>query len=240
MIVVVVAAVMAGALVQGATGFGFALVAAPLLVAAVGPHEAVGALLVLGIALNAATLLIGERPQPLGRTAAGLAAYALPGLALGALALATLPERVLSAAVCLAVLAGVATRSLRVQRTKERGQAGFLHVAAGVAAGALTTSTGANGPPLVLYLLHVRATPAQMRDTLAVLFLSLAVAGTVVLLVSGGLELPGATPALLAATLIGHELGRRVFATLDARRYERAVLALLTLTAAAAGAAAVL
>ncbi|MBI5107033.1 MAG: sulfite exporter TauE/SafE family protein, partial [Solirubrobacterales bacterium] len=48
-----VLAVFAGGLLQGTAGFGFALLAAPLLVALLGPQEAVGALVVLGAVVNA-------------------------------------------------------------------------------------------------------------------------------------------------------------------------------------------
>ena len=41
-------AVLAGAALQSATGFGFALVSAPLLFAAAEPEQAVGLLIVLG------------------------------------------------------------------------------------------------------------------------------------------------------------------------------------------------
>jgi hypothetical protein len=53
---VAAAAVAAGAALQSATGFGFSVVAAPLVFAAVGPQEAVGLLLVLGTEVNLLTL----------------------------------------------------------------------------------------------------------------------------------------------------------------------------------------
>jgi hypothetical protein len=48
--------VVAGAMLQAATGFGFALMAAPLLFAAIEPEPAVVLLLVLGLEMNLLTL----------------------------------------------------------------------------------------------------------------------------------------------------------------------------------------
>src|SRR3954464_14249845 len=59
-------AVLAGAALQSATGFGFALVSAPLLFAATTPAHAVGLLILLGLVVNLMTLgTEGRRPQPL-------------------------------------------------------------------------------------------------------------------------------------------------------------------------------
>jgi uncharacterized protein len=74
------AAIAAGAALQSATGFGFSLIAAPLVFAAVGPPEAIGLLIVLGLEVNLLTLLTERRrPRPLARDAALMLAWALPG-----------------------------------------------------------------------------------------------------------------------------------------------------------------
>src|SRR3954454_20485310 len=90
-------ALFAGAALQSATGFGFALVSAPILFALLGPREAatVG---VLGTVATTLLALAGERRRPQVRVgdASALLAWSLPGLAIGALALRELSERVLS------------------------------------------------------------------------------------------------------------------------------------------------
>ena len=58
-------------MLQAATGFGFSLVAAPLLFAAIEPEPAVGLLLVLGLEVNLLTLATERRrPRPLRRSTA--------------------------------------------------------------------------------------------------------------------------------------------------------------------------
>src|SRR5262245_50772560 len=84
-------AVFAGAALQSATGFGFSLVAAPLLFSATEPAQAVGLLTLLGAELNLLTLA-GERrrPRPLAPESVLLLAWALPGALAGVAVLRSL------------------------------------------------------------------------------------------------------------------------------------------------------
>lgn len=229
-------AVLAGAALQSATGFGFALVAAPILFALLGPREAVSAGVLLALLLSGLTLATEwRRPAVLWRDAVALVAWSVPGLALGALALRELPERPLSALVALAVLAALVLRMRSRSRSRSHGPAArprrWHGPVAGLASGALATSTSLSGPPLVFCLLARGAAPAAMRDTLAAIFVAEALLSFPVLLGSGTFALPSGVWALLAAGLAGQLLGRRAFAWLRGERYERAVLALLAVTA---------
>lgn len=234
-------AVLAGAALQSATGFGFALVAAPVLFALLGPRQAVTAGVALALVVNALTLATERRrPALRARDAAALVAWSVPGLAAGAVALRELPERPLSALVAAAVLAGLALR-LRARRPAGAPRARPWQLpAAGLSSGALATSTSLSGPPLVLCLLARGAGPGAMRDTLAAIFVAQAVLALPALVATGTLTLPAGAGALLAAAVAGQLLGRRAFAWLHGERYERAVLAVLALTALVALAASVL
>ena len=233
-------AVFVGAALQSATGFGFSLVAAPILFAVLGPQEAVGAGVLLGLLLNGLTLATERRrPVVLGRDARRLVAWSVPGLVLGALALRELPERPLSALVGLAVLAGLAVRL--------RG-------------GAVAAAPARRGtrPPRV-----PRAAPWRPRTP------SAARRSPSTCSPAAPRRPPCATRwrrcsspsrcsrcrccsrarrsrcpprvwALLVAALAGQLAGRRAFAWLQGERYERAVLAVLVLSALAALAASVL
>ncbi len=96
-------AALAGAVVQAATGFGFALVLSPALFAVLDPAEAVTALLLLGAALSVLVLLEGHEVRP--RLLAPMLVAALPGLALGALLLSALSKEALQVGVGVAVVA---------------------------------------------------------------------------------------------------------------------------------------
>ena len=177
-----------GAGLQSATGFGYAMFAAPILFVLLGPREAVTIGVLLGLVTNG-LLLATERRRPvvLKRDAVLLVAWCVPGLVLGAIILREVPERPLSALVAVAVLAGLGLR-LRGRRAPPAPVAPRLRAwhapAAGATSGALATSTSLGGPPLVFYLLARAAEPAAMRDTLAAVFIVEAALGLPVLLLT--------------------------------------------------------
>jgi uncharacterized protein len=220
--------VVAGAMLQAATGFGFSLVAAPLLFAAIEPEPAIVLLLLLGLEVNLLTLVSERRrPRPLPESTAIMLACALPGALAGVVVLRALPAAALQIAVTLGVIGTLAARQVR-----------SAHVPAwlaGLAAGALTTSTSTNGPPLLLHLLGRGVTPSQVRDTLTACFVGLAGIGAVALFATGSPELPdGALAAgLVPAVLAGHLVGRRAFARLsEGGRYEPVLTGVLIVAVA--------
>jgi uncharacterized membrane protein YfcA len=225
-------ALFIGAALQSATGFGFALVSAPILFALLGPQEAVAAGAIVGLLLNGLTLATERRrPQVLVREASVLVAWSVPGIVLGVLALRHVSREPLSIVVALAVIAGLALR-VRSRRADAVAQPRAWHLPlGGVTAGALGTSTSLNGPPLIFCLLARRPSPGQMRDTLAAIFLAESLLGLPALLLSDTFTTPRALLLLLAAGLAGQLLGRRAFAWLHGERYENAVLVVLALTA---------
>jgi uncharacterized membrane protein YfcA len=227
---VAVIAALAGAALQSAGGFGFALVLGPALVAARGPKEAVTALLVLGVVLNG--LVLGaERRRPVVRwhDVVPMAAAALPGLAAGALLVDVMSKSTLQIAVGAAVLAAAALAS-RDRRAAERPLSRATSVPIGLTAGTLTTSTGVNGPPLALWLRARGAHPAEVRDSLAASFAFLNVAGAIAIGMAGGVGEALDTRALMLlvpATVVGHALGRRALDRLGEGRRSQVTLALV-------------
>jgi uncharacterized protein len=240
--------VLAGAALQSATGFGFALVSAPLLFAAAEPGEAVGLLILLGLVVNLMTLgTEGRRPQPLVRESLTMLAWAVPGVFAGALALRALDKTALQVGVTLGVFATLAVRALaRRRRAAADGPGhppGWAAPATGFTSGALTTSTNTAGPPVVLYMLARGATPLQTRDSLTTTFIGFSAIGIAALALSGT---DGAIPpvdalaALVPATVVGHLGGRRVFARIADHHYEPVLTAVLIATALAGLATALL
>jgi uncharacterized membrane protein YfcA len=238
------AAVLAGAAVQSATGFGFALVASPALFAVLDPYEAVSALLALGAALNVLVLLDGGTGPVRWRALAPLLAAAVPGLVVGVLALEALSKPALQLCVGVAVVTATLVQlrlsreeahlhaSAPPARTRAASAASDPGPAAltGLVSGALTTSISISGPPIVLWLDARRAPPTEFRATLAAAFLALNFAGWVALLAGGGVgELAGVGVLLplLALVLAGHFAGALLFRRLDSGSFRFAVLGLV-------------
>jgi uncharacterized membrane protein YfcA len=228
-------AALAGAAVQSATGFGFALVLSPALFAVMDPVEAVTALLALGLALNLLVLFEGGRPEHVDwRALAPMLVAAVPGLAIGAVALTQLSKEVLQVAVGVAVIAAAGWQ-LRERARGHRPLPPAAAWGAGFASGALTTSISVSGPPLVLWLEARGVRPEEFRASLAASFLALNLVGGVVLLAAEGAGAfdAGAVVVLLALVVAGYALGALAFRRLDRERFFTLVLALVAATGVA-------
>lgn len=222
--------VLLGAALQSAVGFGFALVAAPLLFAATDPEQAVGLSIVLALVVNVMTLSTERRvPAPLWRLVAELSLWAVPGMVAGVLVLRAVSGDLLQVILTVSVFA-----ALFVQRNAGVALPPWATPLAGLSSGTLATTTTTSGPPLVLLLRGRGHEPGQVRDTLTVLFLGGSVLSAVVLLAAGvDRAVPDATALLALAPLvvIGHLAGRPVFARLARGHYEDVLTAVLVASA---------
>ena len=173
-------AVALGALVQGAVGFGLALVAAPLL-AIIDPALVPVPLLL--VATAHALLALRREHGDTDWTGVGWALLGrLPGIALGVLAVALLPPRWFAAVVGLTVLACVA---LSVVSWQPRPTVPALLVA-GVVSGAGGTASAIGGPPVAL--LYQGASGPRVRATLAAYFAAGSLLSLIGLAVGGQVE----------------------------------------------------
>jgi uncharacterized membrane protein YfcA len=230
------AAALAGAFVQSATGFGFALVLSPALFAVLDPVEAVTALLVLGLALNLLVLFEGGRPEHVDwRALAPVLLAALPGLGAGVIALTRLSKHSLQVIVGVAVILAAGWQLWQRRHRDRPDLPAATGWAVGFVSGALTTSISVSGPPMVLWLEARGVRPEEFRATLAASFLALNLAGGVVLLAaegSGALR-AGTVAPLLGLVVIGYALGALAFRRLDRERFFVVVLALVAVTGVA-------
>lgn len=216
-------ATLAGMTVQSAIGFGFALILAPALFSVLEPAEAVTCLLGLGLAINLAMLYAERRPHRADRRMIGwLTAGALPGLIAGAYILAATSKSTLQVAVGAVIIAAAFTSTRREPRRRSEPsiRAG---TAWGAVSGTMTTATGLNGPPLVLWITRHTADPETTRDTITAGLLALNTLGVICLTATGSADYSadGLTvlAVLLPAVFAGHQAGRLLFARLAATDY---------------------
>lgn len=209
MTLVIGLAVLLGALAQSVSGIGFSLVCGPLLVAALGPHDAVRLSVVLSLALNA-TLLARQHREVDVRGALLLllpSALATPPLAVLARGL---PARPAAAAAGAVVVTGAVLLATGARWRAARGRAGA--VAAGVVAAATNVVAGVAGPPVALWSANAGWSARVARPTLQAYFLGLNLVTLPTLgLPHVGLGLPVVGLAALAlGVLLGGPLARRV------------------------------
>jgi len=235
-------AVAAGAALQSAVGFGFALIAAPLVFAATLPQEAVGLMLLLGAEVNLLTLAAERRrPRPLWPDVVQVVAWSAPGAVVGVVVLRALDAVALQLLVTAGVVATLVVTRRAAAAVAEREDPHppprWGRPAAGLASGALNTSTTTGGPPIVLLLMNRGVPPSRVRDTLTSTFLSFFPVSVLVLALTGthgAVPTARAVAVLVPLTAAGQLAGRPLFRRLaHGRRYESVLTGVLV--AAVAG-----
>ncbi len=222
---VVALVIAASGAVQLAAGFGFALASVPLLSIALSPHEAVIVALALATFTNAYQAYTGRGDTDRG-VAGRMLAGAVLGLPVGLLVYRAADERVLGVLVGLAVIAAivVTARGVDLRHVGPR-----LDLGGGLISGALTTSVGTNGPPLVFVLQARRFTPDPFRATITTVFFVLDVLSVAVFAATGEIDrdIVVAVAAALPGLALGAAFGIWLRQFLDPRRFGRLVLVVL-------------
>jgi uncharacterized protein len=224
-VLAVLAAITAGAVVQGCIGFGGNLVAVPV-VALVDPGLVPGPMLVQVLALT--LLMVRDERDHMDRPAVGWALVGrVPGAVVGAWALRTLDGDgigvLFGAAILTAVLISASGWILpRTPRTL---------VGAGAVSGFTGTTTSVGGPPIAL--VFQRDSGPVIRSSLSAFFIAGTLITIAVLVVAG--EFAGGDLAmgiaLLPATVVGYLVSGRFRTVLDRGWTRPALLALSAVSA---------
>jgi uncharacterized protein len=219
-LVLVTVLVAGAACIQGAAGFGMALLAAPLLTLldrSFAPAPLVLAVLPLSV-------LIAQRDWAhLDRRGLAWAIGGrLPGVVLGAVAAAALSQHTLALVLGLGVLAAV---GLSMVTARLRPTPGTL-VSAGFASGFMGTTTSIGGPPMAL--VYQRSDGPAFRSTLAIYFAAGAVMSLTALAVAGRVGAHELRLGLLLwpGVILGFLLSRPLTRYLDEGRTRPMVLAI--------------
>lgn len=222
--------VLGAAAVRGMTGFGFAILAVPLMGLVIPPTEAV----LLAIVLQ---MLIGPFgvSKALGhidtRLVAGVAAGAMVGTPFGLLILSsTAPDvaRLLIAATAVACF-GI----FLIKRAPTPSRAPSHVAATGLAAGVLNGFAAMPGPPVILYFVRSGVTPMAARGSMILVFFAAATAGAVTAWLRGLLDghLALLSAAVFPLMLAGNHVGSKFFGVIPERVWRSAVIILLIVSA---------
>jgi len=228
-LVMVAAAVFTAAFVQVLSGFGFALLAVPLMTLQVPAKEAVIITTLLGFGVTLFQAWHGRRviDRPIARRMV-IGAYL--GMPLGLWVYIAVDEQMLRLLLGVAVLVAVVLLVVRVSLVRVGPG---LELGSGFVSGVLNTSLATNGPPLVFTLQARGLTPDAFRGTLNTVFACCNVLGLTLFLVAGKVTGDGllaaavALPSLVLGQIAGFPLRKHV----QGERFRLLVLGLLVVAA---------
>ncbi len=229
------AVVGVGGFVQAVTGFGFALLVVPVTVALIGPEAGIGLVTAVGIILPAVMAWDLRRHIDPGAVTRVVVAAAV-GAPFGLLVLTRLPADSIRVLIAVSVLISVVVLWRNPKVPHLGGRSGErLELGAGLLSGAIATSTGTNGPPVVLALQAQGYPPDPFRATLCATFASINAAVLAWFIASGQLVWAVMPMALYCVPLLfgGWWIGTQIRDRVPAERFRLVVLALLTISAVA-------
>ena len=222
-------AVFFSSLIQTVTGFGFSLLAVPIMSMAIPTELAVVIAATLSTFTSAGQAWTerhhGDRP-----TIKRLVLASFVGMPFGLVILivATSQQLKLGLAAVIIVFLIVNLRGLRLEKASTA-----VDLTAGLVAGVLSTSLSTNGPPLVMALHARHFTPQVFRGTISTVLVSISLVSLGLFAVTGHFttevawSLLVAGPALVVGFLIGHRVRRHI----DPSRFRGLVTLLLAATA---------
>lgn len=227
----VCAVVVLASATQQLSGFGYALMAVPLLSVLLGPKDAVALSSLSGLA-GTALMAVRLRHRTDRPVVARLLLGAVVGMPLGIVVLRKVPAAPLQVAVSVVVLGAVA---LLASGFRLRHESARTEVGAGFVSGMINTSIGIGGPPVVIVLQAAEHEQHTFRATTVSYFLVSNLIALPLFFASGVVDDSTWVAGLVAvpAALLGTLAFERVAFRVRTEHFKPLVLGLLVLSAAA-------
>lgn len=225
----VIVIICIAAVLQSISGFGFSLLAMPLLSIFVDIQDAVVIATLCGIFTNAVHLR--KDFQLVERSIARrISLSALIGMPLGVVVLsvfsATHMRAIIGAVIVVLVFLMMRNFVLKTENTT-------VDIVLGAFSGLLATSVSTNGPPLVFLLQSKQLDPWRLRATLAYVFTISGCASFIVLMIAGKGSIEAFQYAMLSlpAMYLGTVVGRKARLRVTQEAFKRLMYVLLLATA---------
>lgn len=156
--------ILVSAFVQAFTGFGFALIATPILFFFIDPKIAIVLIVCVGTFILIGLTVVYRKHIDV-RRALYLSAGSLIGIPAGSYLLSVLsPTHIKIVVACVVIVLSVLLMANRFPYLRPFR---FWHLTIGGVGGLLTTSTSMGGPPLVLFLLSQNLTKNEFLGTIS-------------------------------------------------------------------------
>lgn len=205
MFVLVLAAVVAGALAQRIAGLGFGLLVSPVLVVLLGPFDGV---MIVNLCGASSSLLILSRVwrHVAWKKYFGLALAALAGVLPGAWLASNVPEAPLQ--ICIGLLLIIALlASQRLTRSTWQAGGPVPMVSLGFSSGLMNAAAGVGGPAITAYAIASRWEQKSFSATLQPYFITIGFSSLISKYILSGGHVPGLEGwqwlAILAAMIAG-------------------------------------
>ena len=225
----VIVIICIAAVLQSISGFGFSLLAMPLLSIFVDIQDAVVIATLCGIFTNAVHLR--KDFQLVERSIARrISLSALIGMPLGVVVLsvfsATQMRAIIGAVIVVLVFLMMRNFILKTDNTN-------VDIVLGAFSGLLATSVSTNGPPLVFLLQSKQLDPWRLRATLSYVFTISGCASFIVLMIAGKGSIEAFQYAMLSlpAMYLGTVIGRKARLRVTQEAFKRLMYVLLLATA---------
>lgn len=165
------AALLLAAFVKGTTGFGFPLIATPMVALLLDIRTAVTILVVPNIVMDAAQIFRGGFPAAILRRFCWLLILTVAGVFLGTTVLAVLPLWMLNLALGVMVLLFVASTWFRFELKIDPRAEKIYSPIVGFLVGFLNGMTNAAGPVLASYLYSLKLSKLEFVRSIATIFM---------------------------------------------------------------------
>jgi uncharacterized membrane protein YfcA len=230
LVVALFAALLAG-IVTGLTGFGLALISTPILLFVYEPRTVVVLTAIFSIFISSAIVWDSWR-EARRRLALALLIPAVIGVVAGVEVLSVIDPDYVRLGVGVIVIFSALLLIIDIRLPGAGTRWGVL--VAGSASGALSTSTGLAGPPIVLLLASRGLPKHEFRGTSAMYFVPMSVVGLAVLALRGLVESGEILLGLLLipAAIVGKAVGTALLKRVSERAFRAVTLGLVILTGA--------
>lgn len=227
--IIVAVALLLAAFTKGTTGFGFPLIATPMVTLLLDIRTAVTILLIPNILMDITQVFRGAFPTATVRRFGWLLLCTVIGVFLGTKALVTLPLWILNLTLGISVLAFVIFSLFQLDYEISPRLETSLSPIAGFTGGFLNGMTNAAGPVLAAYLYSLKLPKTEFVKSIATIFLATKIA-QLVAVSTWNLFTPEALRLSLVVTLFifaGFYAGLKAQDYVNQQTFNRGLLALL-------------
>ena len=226
-------AVFASATIQGATGFGFVIVAAPVLTSFLSPTLAVPVLVIEGFVM---ALILFSRVYRSARPkrVIWLMVFGVAFIPVGAWLLVNLDESVIK--VMLGAVVGVTALAMLAGFQRAAKNEHLASVPVGMASGILMGSTGLAGAPVILFFANQDVDPREFRANITTYLITVGLFALPTFFASGVLtrDVWVLSAQLLAPSVAGLFTGMWLSKHVSVATFRRAALAVVVIAAVGA------